>query len=183
MKVKCYLVGSGARRLITQNGKEPVDLDYNIVIIGNKNDYDARECKEMIREGLNRVLKKYGLPDSHDSTSCLTTDGIGPTGGNNTPFSLDIAILKKTGKQGHLSRLIHFKTGNVGNDTYTWNEVPNTNGLEEKVKALREYGYWSEVRQAYLNLKNMYLNKRDHNHPSYICYMEAVNQVFHKNLK
>ena len=34
------------------------------------------------------------------------------------------------------------------------------------------------VREQYLALKNMYLSKNDINHPSFICYIEAVNNVY-----
>lgn len=33
MTVEAHLVGSGARNLITQNAKEPIDLDYNLRVL------------------------------------------------------------------------------------------------------------------------------------------------------
>lgn len=33
LTVKTHLIGSGAKNLITQNENEPIDLDYNLVII------------------------------------------------------------------------------------------------------------------------------------------------------
>ena len=34
------------------------------------------------------------------------------------------------------------------------------------------------VRDKYLELKNMYLRRGDRDHPSFICYIEAVNNVY-----
>lgn len=58
MRVNAHLVGSGAKNLITQNGREPIDLDYNICIVKNKsiNINDCRAIKEYIRKQFNRVL-------------------------------------------------------------------------------------------------------------------------------
>ena len=41
-----YLVGSGARNLILQNGNGPVDLDYNLEIIKCEDYNDTRHLKE-----------------------------------------------------------------------------------------------------------------------------------------
>ena len=54
MSVRAFLVGSGARNLFTQNGNQPIDLDYNLEIM----DYDyydfrnGREIKEYIKKSL-----------------------------------------------------------------------------------------------------------------------------------
>ena len=47
MKVEAHLVGSGAKNLITQNSNEPIDLDYNLMIIDSEiNINNCREIKE-----------------------------------------------------------------------------------------------------------------------------------------
>ena len=54
MFVRSFLVGSGVRNLFTQNGNQPIDLDYNLEIM----DYDyydfrnGREIKEYIKKSL-----------------------------------------------------------------------------------------------------------------------------------
>ncbi|MEZ3488187.1 MAG: hypothetical protein K1W22_16800 [Lachnospiraceae bacterium] len=52
IEVKANLVGSGAKNLITQNGNEAVDLDYNLCIIKNKsiNIRNGREIEEYIKK-------------------------------------------------------------------------------------------------------------------------------------
>ena len=39
-------------------------------------------------------------------------------------------------------------------------------------------GKWMLVRQQYEKIKNMYLIRNDYNHPSFVCYVEAVNNVY-----
>ncbi len=50
-----YLVGSGARNLITQNGNSPVDLDYNLEIVRCENLKDGRYLKECVKNHLIKL--------------------------------------------------------------------------------------------------------------------------------
>lgn len=45
---------------------------------------------------------------------------------------------------------------------------------------LKEAGLWQEVRDRYLEKKNMYLSWQDRNHPSFVVYVEAVNEVYNR---
>lgn len=76
--------------------------------------------------------------------------------------------------------MIHKKTGNARFDSYYWAQGPSTRGIEEKERTLKP-DYWEEVRETYLDKKNLYLSRQDmDNHPSYICYIEAVNEVYYR---
>ena len=50
----------------------------------------------------------------------------------------------------------------------------NNDGLTSK------QGLWQEVRDRYLEKKNMYLSWQDRNHPSFVVYVEAVNEVYNR---
>mgnify|MGYP003424740232 CR=1 FL=1 len=50
----------------------------------------------------------------------------------------------------------------------------------KKVKTLKNNDCWLEVRKIYLEKKNMYLRRNDHNHPSFIVYIETINEVYGK---
>ena len=63
-------------------------------------------------------------------------------------------------------------------DEYYWNIAPHSRKLKEKADYIRKHGKWELVRSQYLDLKNLYLTRNDHNHPSFICYIEAVNNVY-----
>ncbi len=179
--VRQHLVGSGAKNLITQNANQPIDLDYNLEIVecSEFNLNDCRGIKENVRKKFNEVLNKNGWGDCSDSTSALTTEKRHFTDGNKTGFSIDLCIVRK-GSSGSWQRLIHQKTGNAWFDQYLWNEARQSNGLEDRIRWLKENGCWLEVRETYLEKKNMYLSRGDRDHPSFIVYIEAVNEVFNK---
>lgn len=68
----------------------------------------------------------------------------------------------------------------LGLDQYTWNEVPRSHQVKDKADELKEAGLWQEVRDRYLEMKNMYLSWQDRNHPSFVVYVEAVNEVYNR---
>lgn len=179
--VEAHLVGSGARNMVTQNANEPIDLDYNLCIVDTfgMDINDGRCLKEYIRKHFNIVLKRNGWGDCGDSTSALTTKKRSFPKGNKTKFSIDLAILQE--RDHRWFRLIHRKTVLVHLDQWYWNEAPHSNGLSKRVNTLKRNDLWTEVREVYLRKKNAYLCKQDPYHPSFIAYIEAVNEVYHKN--
>ena len=181
--VKACLVGSGAKNLVTQNANNPIDLDYNICILDTKsiNINNGRDIKEYIRKEFNSVLKMNDWSDCQDSTSALTTERRVFKRGNKTAFSIDLAITFKNNFGWH--KLIHDKTGWVIYDRYYWNEIQDSRQLEEKVYAIKLNHLWDEVRSTYLDKKNLYLQRNDNTHPSFIIYIESVNQVYYKYFK
>lgn len=179
MEVEAHLVGSGARNLITQNSNEPIDLDYNLMIIDSKiNIKNGREIKEYVCKQFNVILNKNGWGNCKDSTSVLTTEKRCFKKGNPTGFSIDLAIVFNDHNGWH--RLIHEKTGVAAWDRYYWNSVPDSRNLFDKVADIKDEHLWDEVIDEYLEKKNMYLRRQDYNHPSFNVYVETVNQVFNK---
>lgn len=175
MTVSTHLVGSGGRNLVTQNEKGPVDLDYNLYIECSEI-RNEREIKEYIKTKFNEVLRSKGWGDCQDSASVLTSEWRHFKKGNKTNFRIDLAIIRKDYLGQH--RLIHYKTGYVNLDQYYWNLAPNAADLEKKVTAIKSNNLWNQVRDTYLAKKNFYLSKNDYAHPSFIVYIEAVNEVY-----
>ncbi len=70
------LIGSGGKRLVTQNGDEAFDLDYNIIIQKDKQGLvdDPKRLKDIIRHAFDIVLKEdvEEYSGTSDSTSVLT---------------------------------------------------------------------------------------------------------------
>lgn len=173
-----YLVGSGAKNLILQNGSNPVDLDYNLEIVRCEDFEDCRHLRECTRKTFNKCLQEYGLRDCDDSTTPLTSKVIYLKGANNTGFSIDVCITVRDTEDNYY-RLIHEKTGWVSNDKYYWNMAPQSKKLKKKVDFIKECGKWELVRKQYLNIKNKYLSQNESkSHPSFVCYIEAVNNVY-----
>ena len=73
---------------------------------------------------------------------------------------------------GNLQRLIH----NKKTESFTWGRVKNTMDIEYKADSLKGAELWNKVRERYLFFKNQFLN--DYNHPSFVCYIKAVNEVY-----
>ncbi len=181
MNVEAHLVGSGARQLETQNEDEPIDLDYNLNVVNVSFDInDGKKIKDYVIKMFNKVLKFNGWADCSDSTSALTTEYRYFTSGNKTLFKIDLAIVHENA-DGSWYRLIHQKTGIVANDSWVWNQGPNSKGLVKKVNYIKNSNCWNEVRDTYLNKKNMYLRRNDHNHPSFNCYIETINEIYKKH--
>ena len=177
MNTQFFLVGSGARNMITQNGNGKIDFDYNINVL-SASDWNGKSIKETIRKTFNKVLSSYNLSDCEDSTSSLTTKPIYFEDEPEIKFSIDVAIVTKNANE-QWQRLIHEKTGNTSVDRYFWNIIPNSKEYELKAKEIKEVsGWWNKVREEYLKIKNNYLSKNDHNHSSFVCYIEAVNNVY-----
>ena len=172
-----YLVGSGAKNLIMQNGSNPIDLDYNLEIVRCEDINDCRYIKECTRIAFNIVLRQFNWRDCQDSTSSLTTEKRPLTKGNQTEFSIDVCITTQDDKDKY-HRLIHEKTGRMANDKYYWNMAKNSTKIKEKADYIKSKGKWMLVREQYERIKNKYLIQNDHNHPSFVCYIEAVNNVY-----
>ena len=173
-----HLVGSGGKNLITQNENYPVDLDYNLEIVRCEDFNDCRTIKENVRKAFNSALHKFHWRDCQDSTSCLTTEKRYFPKINPTSFSMDVCIIcRDTGNNYY--RLIHEKTGYTCRDAYFWNMAPQSEQLKKKVNYIKQKSKWVCVRTQYINLKNKYLQQNDYTHPSFICYIEAVNNVYY----
>lgn len=173
-----FMVGSGARKLITRNANQPVDLDYNLEIVRCEDFDDCRYLKECVRKSFDKVLRARGCywGNCQDSTSVLTAKYQSGSIFSPICYSIDVCIVMQDG--GHYHRLIHKKTGFTFYDEYYWNIAPHSRKLKEKADYIRKHGKWELVRDQYLRLKNHYLTQNDHDHPSFICYIEAVNNVY-----
>ncbi len=177
MGCQFFLVGSGKRKLIMQNGNNPVELDYNLNILRCTDFDDCKRIKHDVICAANKILREYRLPDCDDSTSVITTKEIHFRDGNPTGFRIDIAIIVQN-EDGSYDRLIHEKNAFPLRDRFYWNRAPYSKELDGKVEYIKQHGQWNRVRDQYEMLKNKYLQQNDHNHPSFICYTEAVSNVY-----
>lgn len=178
-----FLVGSGARNLITRNGNGPYDLDYNINIIKAPKELwnDLSKLKNAVRLSLNKT-NGFDFSDAQDSTSVLTCLLYF----KNEPqveFSFDVAIVTEDNNGSYL-RLTHNKMYyGFNGGQYTWNEVPKSYNVSKKAAQIKKAHQWELVRERYVEKKNMYLRRWDANHPSFVVYIEAVNEIYNKILR
>ena len=175
-----FLVGSGAGKRVTKNERESIDFDYNLNIISCPDWEKPRSIKESVRKAMNRIMTNERLGTVDDSTSCLTTKTISFKDSPENKWSIDLCIVTKD-PDGNWQRLIHEKTGFAQYDRYFWNTTPNSEDYSYKAAKIKECpGWWNEVRNSYLRIKNHYLQRYDYNHPSFVCYIEAVNEIYNR---
>ena len=61
------------------------------------------------------------------------------------------------------------------------NGCGNVAAAVDKARAIKSVpGWWNKVRDQYLKIKNRYLTQNDHDHPSFVCYVEAIHNVYHQ---
>ena len=125
-----------------------------------------KEIIDWIKDNVKTIKKTNLKFDFNTSPITVNYDG-------DVEFKFDIAILGKN-SQGNLCRLIH----NKWYGTYNWCEVPSSKNVRAKADKLKKLGMWNEVRDTYEELKNLYLRRGDRDHPSFVVYVEAVNQVY-----
>ena len=139
---------------------------------------NLKRLKDTVRDSLNRIVGNTWFSDGKDSRSVITSI-LHFKDSPKVEFSFDIAILARN-SNGNLCRLIHNNKG-CWNESFTWNEVPSSHNVKDKADALKANGLWNELRAVYLDKKNMYLSRRDDNHPSFIIYIESVNGLYNRH--
>ncbi len=175
---RAQLIGSAKRNMITQNENEPVDLDYNLIIV-KKPIKDGKELKNAIMKSFNKVLKRNGYDDCQDSTSAISTKYYSFKKGNQTKYKFDIGIIKED-KKGEWERLIHNKTGIIQPDTWFWNQTPETRDIKTKEAFIKSKGKWNLLKEKYLKCKNDNLRFNNNGLYSFTCYERAVNDVYNQ---
>lgn len=178
IKATLYPIGSGKRHLVTQkiiNGKpQAYDLDFNLEIDLNSlppKYKSLKKLKDKIRGLLNQIIAdKDFFSDGQDSTSVISVP-LHFDNSKDIEFSFDLAIVSRN-SYGNLQRLIHDKSHN----NYTWSPAKNSKDCDKKAERLKTAERWNKVRKRYLELKNQFIN--DINHPSFICYVMAINEVY-----
>ena len=167
------LIGSGGKRLVTQNAEEAFDLDYNLVIQKDKQGLidDPKRLKNIVRNAFDVVLRESvdGYNGAKDSKAVITitfSDGVKRT------FSFDVAIYVEA-DNGYMYKLINDK--NTGR--YIWNQLPKSKNYEEKMQAIKENREWEDFKYTYLELKNKYL-RSGNNVKSFSVFLEALNKFY-----
>lgn len=165
------MVGSGAGDMVTRNGKGPFDLDYNLILTSVPQKYEDSPglLRNRVREILDSLVDERF---SHGKGSTSSIKYLAHLWDRSTvEFSFDVALIRE--REGKY-KLVH----NKGENVFIWNQVPYSKKMDKKIATIRKSNRWNEVEDAYLDLKNMYLRRNDKNHPSFIVYAEAVNQVY-----
>lgn len=165
------LIGSGGKRLVTQNGNEPFDLDYNLIIQKDKIDLinNPKKVKDLFINAFNKVLQKEisGYKYASNSTSVITLKKIQ---NGKLSFSFDCAILVEC-DNGYMYKLITNKKKNI----CIWNQTPKSKDYKYRFEMIKKNNLWLEFKNRYLELKNLHLTRND-NTSSFSIFLETLNE-------
>ncbi len=162
------LIGSGERRLVTQNEDGVFDLDYNLILMKDKKGLvdDPKRIKELF---LNAFHKAHPNLPFKNSTSVITSNlRLG-----DIHFSFDCAIVCE-GNNGNLYKIVFDKP-----DRYIWNEVRHTKDFNAKYRYLLSENEFPCIKDLYLKKKNQHLRQND-GVQSFSILVETVNEIMQK---
>ena len=170
------LIGSASnkRHLVTRikNGNQGFDLDYNIVInkLLKNGKNNAKWIKETLISAFNQFLKNP-YKKCENSTSVFTIKKLNKK--NNTiDFSFDFAIVFYY-EEDSVERQKYIKFDKNKNSYFLELRKIATNH-RDKEQFIKENGYWSEVRDVYLEKKN---KNSDPNKKSRTLYYETIKEL------
>lgn len=174
IEVRIVLVGSGANNMVTRNGRGGFDLDYNLVLSSIPPEYagSPQTLKTIVRRELDTLIP-CEFSHGKDSTSAITFLLHSPDQ-SGFIFKVDVALIL-AGKNGY-SRLIRDRN----TKRYIWNLVRKSRNLKPRLNAIKAAGRLDELADIYQQKKNMYLSRQDNDHPSFVVYIEAINELYRK---
>lgn len=173
------VVGSYARNMVTYDANSNIgyDLDFNLIINDDQEQYSAKQIKNTLQRAMNVVAKRHGYDYPEDSTRVLTLK-CKDRKHSKILHSIDFALIKEyVDEDGDVQRVcIQF---DKRKSRYIWCEQPNGEyDLPERIKLLKEEALWGELRKYYLEKKNK--NENPNLHSRQLLSM-AVNELLQKN--
>lgn len=176
-----HFVGSSKRNMITRdrNSNTGFDFDVNIEVNDPDEDYSAEEIRNILREGLDIVNNPngrsiFGYDYTEDSTRVLTIK-VKDKANSRILHSCDFCVVNycEDGRQQYNIRY------NKKQCSYSWEYQPKDYyELPEKIEWIKKNGLWQQVRDVYLDKKNM---NTDKNKKSRSIFAETVHQVCQQN--
>lgn len=168
-------VGSSGRNMVTCDPKSNIgyDFDVNLKIDIHDCKYTPKAIKVKVMQALNRTAPKYGYTYAEDSTRVITIKWKDRQN-SRILHSCDFAIVHNyTDEDGHTrQKYIRF---NKAWNRYTWEKQSDGyHMLREKKQWITENGYHEELRNLYLDKKN---HNRDLNKCSRALCAEAVHEI------
>ena len=160
--------------IIVQN-ESLSSTEYPYVIKIDTNDSFPMESLEKVKEALNTVLFNKELKEVNEFKYSYKTYKMHWLSRPKDNFTFEFFVI--TNNNGNYSRVIIKKDQLV--------ELPmlNKDDLDKKESRIRFSRLWEEVTSSYLNKLNMYEKREDTNHPSFVCFIESINEVYHKNFE
>ena len=142
------LIGSGEKRLVTQNEDECFDLDYNLIIQRDKQDLisNPKAIKDLFTDAFNKVLDQNvkGRHKVRNSTSVLKNEIIEK---DKLVFKFDVAILIKV-DDDYYYKIIADK--NYNPPRYLWNKVKNSKNYLERFSIIKQQIVFKDFKDRHI---------------------------------
>lgn len=167
-------IGSSSRNMITYDRKSNIGFDFDVNIEVNDDDenYTPKEIRTIIRMALDEIAIQYGYDYCEDSTRVLTIK-IKDRKNSKIIHSCDFAIIYNCG-DGRQQYIRY----NKDYQTYTWEyQSCSFKTLPYKIDWLHENGFWKDLRDYYIEKKNINNNPQKH---SRSIYAEAITEMCQK---
>ena len=175
-----HFVGSSKRNMITRDRKSNIGFDFDVNIKVNDSDehYSAKEIRNILQKGLDRVTNPYGFSifgydHTKDSTRVLTIK-VKDRANSRILYSCDFCIIYecRDGRQQYIRY-------NKKQNTYSWEyQSKGYMELPAKIEWIKEQGLWQQVLDYYIYKKNINDNPDKH---SRTIFAETVHEIWQKN--
>lgn len=175
-----HFVGSSSRNMITRerNSNTGFDFDVNIEVNDPDEDYSAKEIRNILRKGLDRVTNPYGgsisgYDSTEDSTRVLTIK-VKDRANSRILHSCDFCIVYecRDGRQQYIRY-------NKKQNSYSWEYQPKGYlELPSKIEWIKKHGLWQQVRENYIDRKNI---NADDSKKSRSIFAETIHQICQQN--
>ena len=174
-------VGSSRRNMITRDrlSNEGFDFDVNIEVNDPDEAYSAKEIREILRRGVDKVTNPSfcypvrGYDYAEDSTRVLTIK-VKDKSNSRILHSCDFCIVYECddGRQQYIRY-------NKSKHSYSWEFQPKGyDKLHVKTEWIKKHRLWQQVRENYIEKKNM---NDDDNKKSRSIFAETIHQVCQQN--
>ncbi len=173
-------VGSSSRNMITRDRNSNIGFDFDVNIEPNdpNENYSAEEIRNILRNGLNRVINPYGYSSfgydyTEDSTRVLTIK-VKDRANSRILYSCDFCIVYEcsNGRQQYIRY-------NKKQNRYSWEDQSiGYYELPAKIEWCKKHKLWQQVRDTYIDKKN---TNTDNNKKSRAIFAETIHQVCQQN--
>lgn len=171
-----YPVGSSSRNMITceRNGNIGFDFDFNIEPNDPEGNYNPCEIRTIIFKALEKHYKKFGYTKIENSTRVITLKKVDRRN-RKIEHSCDFAIICNcNNKEKKTQQYIKL---NKKQKRYCWENIDKGFCIEKKINWLKKHGYWNELRDSYIDMKN---KNHDPDKHSRSILAESVNDMYQK---
>ncbi len=168
-------IGSVSRNMVTRevNGNIGYDFDVNIRVNDEDEKFSAEEIKNILIRGFNRYNHLFSYDYCEDSKRVITIK-VRDRKNSRILHSCDFAIVYDC--DNVRQQYIHY---NKEQQSYYWEYQPKGfYMLPDKIKWIKDNDLWQDVKDLYLEKKNM---NNDFNKKSRSIFAETIAEVFHNN--